>query len=354
MPETLPAMTPPATVCLLRLSAIGDTCHVVPLLRTLQRAWPQTRFTWLIGRAEARLLAPLLPEVEFITVDKRAGLAGLRALRLRLADRRFDLLLHLQLSLRASAVAAVVPARRKLGFDRARARELQWLFTDAKIAPRQREHVLESFLGFADACGVHDRVLAWDLPLPDDALDYARTHIPDGTRALVISACSSHERRNWLPERYAAVAAHAVRRHGLKVILAGGPGPMERAMADAIIAACHEPLTDQVGKDTLPQMLALLARAQALLAPDTGPAHMATVVGTPVVGLYACTNPARSGPYLSRQWCVDAFPQATAKFRGSTPERLPWATKIEEPGVMALISVEDTCNRLDALLAFRL
>ena len=124
-------------------------------------------------------------------------------------------------------------------------------------------------------------------------------------------------------------------------------------MADAIIAACHEPLTDQVGKDTLPQMLALLARAQALLAPDTGPAHMATMVGTPVVGLYACTNPARSGPYLSRQWCVDAFPQATAKFRGSTPERLPWATKIEEPGVMALISVEDTCNRLDALLASR-
>jgi heptosyltransferase I len=70
-----------------------------------------------------------------------------------------------------------------------------------------------------------------------------------------------------------------------------------------------------------------------------------------VVGLYACTNPARSGPYLSRRWCVDAFPEATVKFRGSTPERLPWATKIEEPGVMALISVEDTCNRLDALLA---
>ena len=105
-------MTPPAPVCLLRLSAIGDACHVVPLLRTLQRAWPQTRFTWLIGRAEARLMLPLLPEVEFITVDKRAGLAGLRALRLRLTDRRFDLLLHLQLSLRASAVAllAIVAA----------------------------------------------------------------------------------------------------------------------------------------------------------------------------------------------------------------------------------------------------
>jgi len=337
----------------LRLSAIGDTCHVVPLLRTLQRAWPQARFTWLIGRAEARLMVPLLPEVEFITVDKRAGLAGLRALRREFAGRRFDLLLHLQLSLRASAVAAVVPARRKLGFDRARARELQWLFTDTKIAPREREHVLDSFHGFAEACGVTDRVLAWDLPLPADARAYAEALVPDGTRALVISACSSHTLRNWLPERYAAVAAHAVRHHGLKVILAGGPGPVERAMADAIVAACPEPIVDQVGKDTLPQMLALLARAQALLAPDTGPAHMATMVGTPVVGLYACTNPARSGPYLSRQWCVDAFPRAAAGFRRSTPDALPWATKIEEPGVMALIGVEETCNRLDALLASR-
>lgn len=353
MPDLLPAAEPPATVCLLRLSAIGDTCHVVPLLRTLQRAWPATRFTWLIGRAEARLMVPLLPEVEFITVDKRAGLAGLRALRRGFAGRRFDLLMHLQLSMRASAVAAMVPARRKLGFDRARARELQWMFTDARIAARGREHVLDSFHGFAEACGITDRVLAWDLPLPADARDYAEALVPTGRRTLVISACSSHERRNWLPERYAAVAAHAVRRHGLQVILAGGPGPVERAMADAILAACPEPLIDQVGKDTLPQMLALLARSTALLAPDTGPAHMATMVGTPVVGLYAATNPARSGPYLSRQWCVDAFARAAAEFRRSTPDRLPWATKIEEPGVMALIGVEETCNRLDALLASR-
>jgi heptosyltransferase I len=298
-------------------------------------------------------MAPLLPEVEFITVDKRAGLAGLRALRRGLAGRRFDLLLHLQLSLRASAVAAVVPARCKLGFDRARARELQWLFTDTRIAPRGREHVLDSFHGFAEACGVQDRVLAWNLPLPEDARAYALAVVPDGTRALVISACSSHARRNWLPERYAAVAAHAVRRHGLKVILTGGPGPVERAMTDAIVAACPEALTDQVGKDTLPQMLALLARSTALLAPDTGPAHMATMVGTPVIGLYAATNPARSGPYLSRRWCVDAFARAAAEFRRSTPDALPWATKIEEPGVMALIGVEETCNKLDALLASR-
>ncbi len=353
----LPLRVPPESVCILRLSAIGDTCHVVPLLRTLQQAWPRTRFSWIVGRVEARLVG-LLPEVEFITVDKRAGLEGLRALRRQLAGRRFDVLLHLQLALRASAISALVDARIKLGFDRARARELQWLFTNARIAPRRNEHVLDSFLGFADALGVPEHMLRWNLPLPPEAVGYARTLIPatgaeDATapRTLVISPCSSHAARNWRPERYAAVAEHAVRRHGMRVILTGGPAAIERSMGDAIIAASQVPLLDQIGKDTLPQLLALLGRAAALLTPDSGPAHMATMVGTPVLGLYAATNPQRSGPYMSRQWCIDAYPRAAQHFRQCEPEALPWTTKLEEPGVMDLISVAEVCERLDALLA---
>lgn len=345
--------TPPASVCLLRLSAIGDTCHVVPLLRTLQRAWPATRFTWIIGKVEAKLMS-LLPEIEFITVDKRAGLGALRGLRAELASRRFDLLMHLQLSIRASLMAACVPARVRLGFDRARARELQWLFTNARIAPRAREHVLDSFFGFAEACGVHERLLRWDLPLPADAQDYARAVIPDARPpTLIVSPCSSHELRNWTPERYAAVADHAADRHGMRVVLCGGPSASEREMGAAIERAARRPLLNQIGKDTLPQLLALLARATALVSPDSGPAHMATMVGTPVIGLYAATNPARSGPYLSRQWCVDAYPAAARRFRGRPPEELPWTEKIEEPGVMELIEVDRVTATLDALLRSR-
>jgi len=87
-----------------------------------------------------------------------------------------------------------------------------------------------------------------------------------------------------------------------------------------------------------------------LLTPDSGPAHMATMVGTPVVGLYAATNPARSGPYLSGHWCVDAYPQAARTFRGCEPGELPWTHKIEEPGVMDLIEVDQVTAKLDELL----
>jgi len=344
-------MDAPEKVCLLRLSAIGDTCHVVPLLRTLQDAWPRTRFTWVIGKLEAKLMS-LIPDVELITVDKGAGLSAYRRLRDEMNRRgAFDLLLHLQLSIRASAAAACIPAPIKLGFDKARARELQWLFTNRRIAPRTREHVQDSFTGFAEALGLARQRPRWDIPLPPPALEYAAQLIPDSTPTLLISACSSHAARNWLPDRYAAVAEHAVRKHGMRVILCGGPAAIERDMAAAIKKHASVPLVDQVGKDTLPQLLALLARASILLTPDSGPAHMATMVETPVIGLYAATNPERSGPYESRRWCVNAYDAAARKFLGKPAAELPWTRKIEMPGVMELIEVPAVCTKLDELLA---
>jgi heptosyltransferase I len=339
---------PPASVCILRLSAIGDTCHTLAVLRTLQSAWPATRYTWIIGKLEHRLMS-LVPDVEFISYDKRGGLAEFMRVRRALATRRFDVLLHMQLALRASLLSSLVRAKIKLGFDRPRARELQWLFTTDRIHAAGNQHVLDGLFGFAEALGLHDRQLRWDIPLPEAARAYAERLVPDARPTLLISPCSSHAARNWRAERYAAVADHAAAAHGMRVILCGGPGRAERAMAEAIGAAARFPLIDQVGKDTLPQLLALMARADALVTPDSGPAHMATAVGLPVIGLYAATNPSRSGPYLSRASCIDRYPEAARAFLHREPDDLPWTTKIERPGVMDLIAVRDVTDKLDAL-----
>ena len=348
----LPLAQPPRSVCILRLSALGDTCHVVPIIRTLQHAWPATQLTWIIGKAEARLMS-LVDGVEFITVDKRAGFGARHALREQLHGRQFDVLLHMQLALRASLVARNVSATVKLGFDRARARDLQWMFTNARVAARTREHVLDSFFGFLAALGIKDRLVEWNIPLPENARAYADRLIPDAQPTLVISPCSSHLLRNWRPERYAAVADYAARRHHMRVILCGGPSTLEMETGAAIEKAANATIINQIGRDTLPELLALLGRASVLITPDSGPAHMATMVGTPVVGLYAATNPARSGPYLSRLWCVDAYPQAARRYRGRTPEKLPWTEKIEQRGVMDLIEVDQVTGKLDELLRWR-
>jgi heptosyltransferase I len=342
----------PRDICILRLSAIGDTCHMVPVIRALQSAWPECRVTWIIGRAESKLMS-LVSGVELLPVDKRRFVAELLRLRKVLAGRRFDLLLHMQSSARASLLSTLVRAPIKLGFDRARAGELQWLFTNRRVAPRRREHVLDSFMGFLDALGITRHPPVWNLPLPPDALAYARALIPDTRPTLLVSACSSHALRNWRADGYAAVCDHAAHRWGMRVILCGGPGPIERRMGDDILSRAASAPLDQIGRDTLPQMLALLGAATVLLSPDSGPAHMAAMVDTPVIGLYAATNPARSGPYFSRQWCVDRFAEAARKFLGREPDRLPWNVKIEKPGVMDLIEPSAVIEKLDRLMRER-
>jgi heptosyltransferase I len=306
----------------------------------------------MIGRIESKLMA-LLPEIEFLTVDKARFVSEFARLRAQLAARRFDLLLHMQVSFRSSLLSTLVRAPAKWGFDRARARELQWLFTNRRIEARRREHVLDSFRGFAEALGVSDHRLEWNIRLPPETIDYASRVIPDARPTLLISPCSSHALRNWRAEYYAYVADHAARRWNMRVVLCGGPSPSERSVTDRILAHAGCAPVDQVGRDTLPQMLALLSAATVLITPDAGPAHMATMVDTPVIGLYAPTNPARSGPYLSRQWCVDRFPEAARRFMGREPEELPWAVKIERPGVMDLIQPQDVIQRLDEFMVGR-
>jgi heptosyltransferase I len=350
---TLNFKPPLQRVCLLRLSAIGDTCHALAALRAFQTAWPQTQFTWIIGKIEAKLMAAVLPEIEFITFNKSATAKELWRLRGLLRGRRFDLLLDMQLSFRASLVSSLVDAPIKLGFDRERARELQWWFTNARIAPAASEHVLDSFMGFARACGIAPKPPFWDPSLGPAQIAYARGIVTDDRPTLLISPCSSHTARNWPAERYAAVADHAVTTHNMRVVLVGGRSSIEAHMGEAIAAAARAPVLDTIGKDTLPQLLALMSQSTALLSPDSGPAHMATMVALPVIGLYAATNSARAGPYNSRQWCVDKYDEAAQKYLGRPAAQLPWTTKIERDGVMELISVNDVRAKLDALMAHR-
>jgi heptosyltransferase I len=347
---TLSFKPPPQHVCLLRLSAIGDTCHALAALRAFQAAWPDARFTWIIGKVEAKLMREILPEIEFITFDKAATLRELWRLRAQLRGRRFDLLLDMQLSFRASLVSGLVHAPIKLGFDQQRARELQWLFTNAQIEPKGSEHVLDSFMGFAGACGIAPKPAHWDISLPPSSLDYARSVVAAARPTLLISPCSSHAARNWSAARYAAVADHAASVHLMTVVLVGGRSAEEARMAASIAAAARTPLINQIGKDTLPQLLGLLSQSTVLLSPDSGPAHMASMVGLPVVGLYAATNPQRAGPYYSRQWCVDKYDAAARKYLGRPAAQIPWTTKIERSGVMDLIEVSDATEKLDALL----
>jgi heptosyltransferase I len=336
----------PQSICLLRTSALGDVTHVVPLVRTLQSAWPQVRVTWIVGKLEHKLVGDI-PGVEFLVFDKAAGWRGFMALRRQLAGRRFDALLHLQVALRANLVSALVRADLRIGYDKARSKDLHGLFVNARIAQRSGEHVLDAMASFLEPLGLKQTRVEWNIPIPDSAQEFAATHLPGDVPTLLVSPCSSHRLRNWLPDRYAAVMDHAAAQ-GWRVALCGGPGASEREFGDAIAGKCKNTPLDLIGKDTLKQFLALCKRARLVLTPDSGPMHMANAAGTAVLGLHAASNPARSGPYSDRRWCVDRYDNAARKFRGKPASELPWGTKLEYPDVMELITIDDVIGRFEA------
>ncbi|HEV7123638.1 MAG TPA: glycosyltransferase family 9 protein [Rhodanobacter sp.] len=339
-------MTHPSSICLLRTSAIGDVTHVVPLLHTLQQAWPQASLTWVIGKLERKLVGDL-PGVEFVTFDKSASWNGMRAVHGALHGRRFDALLQMQVALRSNLLSLGIRARRRIGYDPARARDLHRLVINERIPARSGEHVLDAIGSFCEPLGLKQTTVRWDMPIPEEAHAWAAEQLPGDTPTLLVSPSSSHALRNWRAERHAAVMDHVASR-GWRVVLIGGPSAAERTTADAVLAACRRQPLDLTGKDTLKRLLALCTRAQLLLGPDSGPMHIANSVGTRVLGLHAASNPDRSGPYSDRRWCVNKYDAAARKYLGKPASELPWGRKIEKPGVMDLVGVDEVIDRYEA------
>ncbi|QBY06146.1 lipopolysaccharide heptosyltransferase family protein [Thalassotalea sp. HSM 43] len=337
----------PKSLCILRLSAIGDVCHAVAMVQQIQKQYPQTKITWVIGKVEHMLLKGL-PGVEFVVFDKSLGWQGYMQLRQHMKGRDFDVLLHMQVALRASIASLFIPAKVKVGFDKQRAKEGQWLFTNKKIAPQAEPHVLDGFMNFAKAIGVNIDAPSWLMPFGQQERDWAHDNIEQSKLYCVISAAASKAERNWHAKGYAEVAEHLTAK-GYQVVLCGGPAQLEVNLANDIEKHANCALTNLVGKTNLKQMLAVLESAKLVIAPDTGPAHMATTVSTPVVGLYAHSNPQRTGPYKSLDFVVSVYPQCVLEQHGKEVAQLPWGTRAKGE-LMDRISVAMVTNSIDKIL----
>ena len=340
---------PVRSLCILRLSALGDITHMLPVVRTLLHAWPDCKLTWIIGKTEYQLVEGL-QNVEFIIFDKSQGLQAYRNLYRQLSGRRFDVLLHMQAALRASIASLLIRAPIRIGFDRARAADLQWLFSNKKINTPPRQHVLDVFFGFLQAAGLQDRHMVWQAPVPEKAIQFAREIIAADCPTLVLNPCSSVRKnnyRNWRSDRYAAVVDHAIEKLGMQVILTGGPAHNEREMAADICRQSRFTPLNLTGKTSIKQMLAILQLADLVMAPDTGPAHMATAVGTPVIGLYVTSNPFRSGPYNDLESVVNCYPEAVREEFGADVEDIRWGKRVRKPDAVDIITTDAVIRQLD-------
>lgn len=296
-------------VCVVMMSAVGDAVHVLPVINAIKRHHPASRVTWVLQPGPATLVRGH-PSVDDIVEFRRTdGLRAFADIRRELRWREFDLALNLQVYLKAGIITSFVRAPIKLGFDRARARDLNWLFTNRRIAPHpEGQHVQDQYFEFLRSLGVPSEPVEWALgPWPGERA-WQREFFADFERpvATIIVATSKAE-KDWPAERWAEVVDALYEDHGLQAVLAGGTSPREVAARDIIMARARHAPVSALGSG-LRRLVAILDGSALVLTPDTGPLHMSVALGRPVISLIGYSNPRRVGPYRRyRDLMIDAY-----------------------------------------------
>ncbi len=334
----------PNSLCILRLSAIGDVCHAISVVQAIQKEWPSTQITWITGSVEAQLIQDL-PGIEVLFFDKKTGLKGMKAIWTQLGNRQFDALLHMQAAIRASILTLGIKAKHKIGFAKNRTREGQRWFVTKLYPDTDAIHVLDNFAEFAKYIGVPFEHPQWNIPLSQHDKKLAIENLSMDQRNVVICAAASTDDRNWTTDGYAQFADYAANR-GFSVTLCGSPAPREIALANRIAELSETQVINLVGKTNLKQLTAILARADVVLAPDTGPAHLAVTQGTPVIGLYAHSDPGRTGPYGNLDYVCSVYEKFAAQQTGPSV-RLSWGRRNKGADLMQAIPLALVQEKFD-------
>lgn len=324
-------------ICIVMMSAIGDAVHVLPVIAALKRHDPTSKITWILQPGPASLVRGHPDVDELLIFENARGWRGMLELRAALAQREFDLVIDLQVYIKAGLVTAFTRAPVKLGFDRARARDMNRLFTTERIPPHASQHVQDQYLEFLAALRIPAEPLTWKLgPWPAELAthDLVLGALPRPFATLVIGA--THREKEWLPERWAELASALRSDFGIEPVLAGGRSARELETARLIEAAgarAHSTLGVP-----LRELVTILDASELVISLDTAPLHMSVALERPVISLMGYNNPKRVGPYRRyHDLIVDAYGDPGEDYPVSSAHRL---------GRMSRITVRDVLERV--------
>jgi len=284
---------------IVRLGALGDIVHALPLAAALRATWPDARIDWLVDVKHRAVLDQVGGLSTIVPVDTRrlGGDTGVVPVVRRLRAARYDVAIDAQGLLKSALLARLAGAGRVVGLARGHLREplAGWAYHDA-VEPAG-PHVVDHALALAEAAGAAAGPPRFTLQSPaSDVVARVRGELGLGAGQpfAVINPGAAWPNKRWPPERFGAVARHLRARHGWPSIVAWGPG--EEDLARAVVAAAGgaaalAPMT------TLGELLAIVGAAGLVVSGDTGPLHLAAALGTPIVGIYGPTDPVRNGPW---------------------------------------------------------
>jgi heptosyltransferase I len=341
---------PIKSIAILRLGALGDVCLTIPLIRTLQRHLPQTEIVWIISRAMYAFVEGL-SGVRFIIVDKPKSLKDYWRCYQMFKQYHFDALLVPQATMRSNLLCMLINAKQKYGYKRLHSRDGQRFFVNRTVTALP-EHLLDSFMRFAEPFGITDKVIDWQLPLSEADWQWAKQQLSVYPgKWLAICPAASKPERNWFIDRYVQVVNELADHWEFNVVLIGGPSELEKQMAKEIRQQLKTNCVDLVGKSTLKQLTTVVGCSDVVISPDTGPAHIATAMRIPVVGLYAVAPAEKTGPYFSQATTVNKFAQAVQTILHKDPAKVWWHERVHSQEAMKLISVAEVLEKLNRLFA---
>jgi heptosyltransferase I len=334
----LPADLALDRVAIVMMSAVGDAVHVMPIVHALKAYRPTMHLTWVLQPGPSTLVRghPLVDDI--VIFDRARGWRAFADVHQALSPHRFDAVLALQVYFKAGLVTAITRSRVKLGFDRARARDANWLFTTHRVAPHPGQHVQAQYIEFLEALGVPYTKPQWGLgPWNEEERQWQQAFVTQFDRPIApLVVGTSKADKDWFPERWVTVCHALYHEHGLQPVLVGGRSPREVAAEAHILR--EVPFAHSALGSGLRRLSAILDGAAVAISPDTGPLHLAVALRTPVIGLMGYTNPKRVGPFdFAHDLLIDAY--------GDPGEDYP-IDMIYRPGRMARITPADVAAKL--------
>ncbi len=327
-------------VCIVMMSAVGDAVHVLPVISAIKRQRPSAHITWVLQPGPATLVRGHALVDEIILFDRTKGVAGFFEVRHQLRARAFDVVLNLQVYFKAGVITGFTTAPVKLGFDLARARDFNWLFTTDRVRARAMQHVQDQYFEFTEWLGIPHEPVTWGLaPWNDAERAWQREFVARFDRPIApIVVATSKAQKDWLPERWAEVCDALAGDFGLQPVLVGGRTPRELHAEHVIIERARTAPASALGQGGLRGLVGIFDAAALVLSPDTGPLHISVALDRPVISLIGYSNPKRVGPYRKfRDLMIDAY--------GEPGEDYPVSMENRRDR-MARISVRDVLDRV--------
>ena len=324
------------SVCILRLSSIGDITHILPIIATIKNAYPDADITWIIGKTEYQLVKNI-DYINFLVVDKNKAIDSLVTMNKLCGRQIFDVVLHMQKSLRSKFIGKLLRGRININYS---------------DIEKENVHVLDHFFSFLEKININKRVIKWDTKkLLNKSSSNIEKRLEDISKFISINPFTSeriNNYREWNYSNYVYITEYLKNKYSIHTIFIGKTSNKNKESFEKLFS--NNDSLNFINSTSLIETLYILKKSLFYIGPDSGTLHMANMFNIPIIGLYATSNPDRTGPYKNQKFNVNKYNQALLKFNDKKIIDANWGERVRDANAMRLITKAEVIEKIDEIM----